>query len=852
VTHWRLLAATGTARGAWLGIGICLVVGVAVGCNAYKDGGGGGGVEAGIDAGPTVADVSRHLGLTPDIVAQFNQTGLSNQTLLARPKSEIQEATWELGHPDQPGSAAAFQSRSEHGRTVPIAPDALANAVAALQPRTKTALKMVALMPSGPQPEASALMPPELPPDAELFRSKWFGFPSGSIGGRTRSIAVHPSDPRTIFIASPAGGVWRTRDAGQTWLPVDDFMANLATSTVIFDPANPANMYAGTGEGFYNLDAIRGAGVFASHDGGASWSQLTKTATPDFYFVNRLAMNGAGVLLAATGRKDQNSPRGGIQRSADGGATWQQATGLPNVTMFDVKFAPDRPDSAVAAGEGVVAYSSDDGASWAPSAGLTLPGRARTELAFARADSRIVYASIDVNGGIIAKSTDRGQHFSVVATRGATNYLGLQGWYSNTIWAGDPRNANVLIVGGLDMWLSSDGGLSMRPLTAWSSDNAIHADQHAIVSAINYGSGSETIFVGNDGGVYRIDNLNALHPGSALGSTSLNHNFNATQFYSVSLTPSGNIVGGTQDNGNLRYTMGNGWRTTVGGDGGQVLVDGKNKRIYSEYIYGDLQRGNDDGAQPDEISGHYWTGREWTWKDPPYLIEDTKTEFANRDGNHMQFIAPLGMDPEVPTTLYVGGASLWRTRDSDSPVTATAGPHWRAIAQPSWSIITAMAVSTRSPNVLWACHYDGSIMGTQNIRSDQPDWAPVDPDGMLPKNRPCESLLFDPRNDGVAYVTFWSFDTSNIWRTTNFGKTWSDIHGNLPRAPVHTVSLHPTHAGFIYVGTEVGVFGSEHLGPKWSATNEGPTNCSVYALAWRGTSLFAASHGRGVFSIALP
>ncbi len=148
---------------------------------------------------------------------------------------------------------------------------------------------------------------------AGVSRSSWTSLGPGNVGGRVRAIVVHPTDANTLWAASVSGGIWKTTDAGASWHILDDFMTSMAVSTLVIDPANPAVLYAGTGEGFYNEDGIQGAGVFKTGDGGATWSQLAATNTPDWYFVNRLAISPDGsTMLAAT--------KSGIWRSVNGGA----------------------------------------------------------------------------------------------------------------------------------------------------------------------------------------------------------------------------------------------------------------------------------------------------------------------------------------------------------------------------------------------------------------------------------------------------------------------------------------------------------------------------------------------------
>ncbi len=166
----------------------------------------------------------------------------------------------------------------------------------------------------------------------------------GNFGGRSRAIIIDPNNLDRILFSSVSGGIWRTEDGGSSWQPVGDFITNLAIGSMVLDPDNPLRVFAGTGEGFFNGDAARGAGILVSEDFGSTWSQLASTDNPDFYFVNRLAMvPGTDIIIAAT--------RSGLWRSTDLGANWTQvASGfvVDNRGYVDVKTDPGNPQRLLA------------------------------------------------------------------------------------------------------------------------------------------------------------------------------------------------------------------------------------------------------------------------------------------------------------------------------------------------------------------------------------------------------------------------------------------------------------------------------------------------------------------------
>ncbi len=201
---------------------------------------------------------------------------------------------------------------------------------------------------------------------AGIKGGNWVSIGPGNVAGRMRSLIIRPVDPlhpeaeRTMWAGAVAGGVWKTTDNGRTWTTNTDSLANLAVNCMAREPGIHAPdqevLYAGTGEGFHNADAVRGNGIFKTTDGGATWHQIEFTRNhPDFAWVNRLAIspNNRQLLLAAVqvdapvGDPCPGCPRGKIYRSTDGGVNWTTTTSPFAAPMLDVKFKPNNTGTEI-------------------------------------------------------------------------------------------------------------------------------------------------------------------------------------------------------------------------------------------------------------------------------------------------------------------------------------------------------------------------------------------------------------------------------------------------------------------------------------------------------------------------
>ncbi|MES1242139.1 MAG: hypothetical protein ABUT39_11010 [Acidobacteriota bacterium] len=711
----------------------------------------------------------------------------------------------------------------------------------------------------------------------------WSQLGPGNVGGRTRTLVIDPDDPRTMFAAGVAGGVWKSTDGGATWRPLDDLLPNLAVSALALDPSNPRTVYAGTGEGFFNGDSARGAGIFRSSDGGAVWERLDATGGPDFQFVNDIVVSPRDPqrLYAAT--------RTGVWRSLNSGAAWSRVLNAKtNGGCLDLALRTDTPGDSLLASCGTLTGKpsvwlnavAEGSGGWKKV--LSEKGMGRTTLAIAPSRQEVVYALAASNADgpgrnyrqglhAVFRSNDGGRTWSArVRNKDAAKLNTLlltnpvfafnqscfgdetayynQGWYDNVI-AVDPVDPERVWAGGVDLFRSDDGGRSWGLASYWwgragTPGNFVHADQHALVFHPRYdGVNQTTLFVGNDGGIFKTEDALAPTVTSPDGVCNpetgrfrwqkVDNGYVVTQFYQGAPYPDGTrYFGGTQDNGTIRggLATGNTWETLQGGDGGYVAIDPTDTNVlYVTYIYLSIAKSTDGGRSFD------------------LAISGIREAFDN-----FLFIAPFAMDPSNPDRLWTGGYSLWRTEDGAA--------NWsQASAKLSGRTpsVSALAVAPGLPSRVLAGTKEGAIARTDEAlgAGGGTRWSQT-----KPRNGWVSSVAFDPGDPDVAYATYSTFGGTHVWKSADGGRTWKGLDGTgdgrLPDLPTHVVAVDPANREHLYLGTDLGIFVSTDGGAHWSVDNSGFANVVTESLViLSGPSnvrtLFAFTHGRGAWKVPI-
>ena len=683
----------------------------------------------------------------------------------------------------------------------------------------------------------------------------WESVGPNNIGGRVRSIAIDPINPNIIYCGSVSGGLWKSTDSGGSWASLTDFAPNLVIGCIAIDPTNTQVVYAGTGEGYFNIDALRGIGVLKSTDGGSSWSALNNfpgsISSYAYYFINKILIrpDNPNTIFVAT-----SSTTEGIWKSTNAGASWSRITAPGTLSKFcvDLEMDPSSPDIMYAAfglfaSDGIY-KTTNGGTSWSkltngfPS---TSTRYGRISLAIAPSNNTVLYAVLTDSNYYthsIMKSTDAGASWFAVTTpydnttAVAGTHLGGQGWYNNEIVV-HPTEPNIVYVGGINLFKSSDGGSTWNRLSDGYGSPYVHVDQHAIAF---YPTNPSIMYFGNDGGIFK-----STDGGSSF--VNINSGFTTVQFYSGAVHPTSNIFfGGTQDNGTLKSGTIPQWSQTFGGDGGATWIDYQTPTtVYTEYVQLCIQKSTNSGAVG-------------TWVKSMNGIPTTSGQGSGTT-DRCSFIAPFVMDPTNPLILVAGTYKVYRTVNGAGSWTAISGDITGSGAGTSGSTITALAIAKSSSSVIYAGTSGSSTDSSRVVVSISAlgNWVNI---AKIPlPNRYVTSIAIDPVNADSVYVAFSGYSAStpstpgHVFLTPDRGTTWTNVSGDLPDIPVNAIIIDRTYVRHLLIGTDIGVFETVNGGSNWTQRNTGMANVAIADLDMNDSGyVFAATHGRGMFKTITP
>ena len=753
-----------------------------------------------------------------------------------------------------------------------------------------------------------------------LSNIEWTEMGPYNVGGRTRAILIDKNDPtgNTVWAGGISGGLWKSVDGGDSWVPIDDFFENLAVSCIAQHPTSPNIMYFGTGEGIVAdgmiagvpPTGIRGIGTWWSTDGGDNWSKLQNgvkfSSNPPFStcfkYLQKLVVKGNGDLFAAT--KDNyvmRLPQGGMNPSSEWDHVQKFTDGFFNFPFItDIEIAPDGTFYAGATigytpqfATQSALFKSSDGLTWTRVASLPNPSGSRHRIEIAcgpgliPTDPSIVYVATTTSAGFVTvpsnpcgpntgsvvnglyKSTDQGLNWTTLAqpmdvdpciTIGFANGQAIY----NIALAADPIDPEILYVGGIDLFRSTNGGTSWHQVTHRDGNfnlQGVHADQHVISIDEN---NPDLVYFGNDGGVYRTDNGTISLPDFP-DIVPVNEGFRVTQLYSVAPHPhTFNALTGTQDNTTRRFDQyfGGALHPTVipnglVGDGGNCFINSINPQLQLASAIHNYWWKSTDGGQnftPINVNGNQSSGifinpaAYDEVNDILYTSAGYESNISTSNRGRIMRIKNATSSSPIVHVFEVGGIYkdyvITEIKISPYPsatiIIGTAGADWPAADMSPWiySLNDLDNASASSP----------LVSQFNKVTALRPSQFPT----VFPQNANISSITFDPTSSSHILVTFYNYGMKSVYEAT--GGTWVNIDDQitLPNVPIRSAVFNPNNPNEILVATEVGVWATDNPNGSstiWTPANKDLANVRIDKLAIRecDNMVFAATHGRGLF-----
>ncbi len=697
--------------------------------------------------------------------------------------------------------------------------------------------------------------------EIDISGLKWRNIGPAITSGRISDFAVNPENPFEYYVATSAGGVWKTVNSGVTYEPIFDSQGSYSIGCVSIDLSNTNIVWVGTGENNNQRSVSYGDGIYKSLDGGKSWNHMGLKNSEHIGSIVIHPENSEIVYVAAIGPLWSKGGDRGVYKTIDGGKTWNAILTIDEHTgVNEIHMDPRNPNilyasafqrrrhvfTYVGGGPGSSLYKSmDAGETWTKiNKGLPDEELGRIGLAISPADPDVIYAIVEAanNKGGFYRSIDKGESWTKMSGHNTS------GNYYQEIIA-DPIDENTVF--SMDTWfqISNDGGKTFKN----AGEDFKHVDNHCIW--INPKNNSHWL-VGCDGGIYETFDK--------AKTWDFKENLPVTQFYKVALdndVPFYNVYGGTQDNFSLggpsRTTTAHGimnsdWFITNGGDGFESQVDPFNADIvYAQSQYGNLIRfdrksGEGLGIQPKERKNEL--AYRWNWD------------------------APLAVSSHVEGRLYFAANKVFRSDDF--------GNSWNVLGDDlsaqidrnklkvfdkvlsidavskngstsQYGTIVALSESPIDPNLIAIGTDDGLIQITENGGET---WRKIENIPGAPIQSYVNSVYLSKHDSNRIYAAFNHHKYGDfkpyIFKSEDKGATWTNISSNLPeRGSVYAIEEDFENSGLIFCGTEFGVFFSPNKGDIWKKIGSGLPTIAVrdIAIQKRETDLVIATFGRGFY-----
>ncbi len=710
-----------------------------------------------------------------------------------------------------------------------------------------------------------------------------------TMSGRIVDLAVQESDPYIIYVASATGGVWKTTNNGVTFKPVFEKENTHSVGAIALHQQHPKFLWVGTGERANRQSSSWGDGVYKSDNGGKTWKNV---GLKDSHHIGRIVLHPNDtntVYVAAMGHLWGPNEERGLYKTTDGGQSWQRILdGDENTGVVDVAMDPSDPNILYAAtyqrrrrpygfnggGPGSALYKSTDGGkNWKELIkGLPEGDKGRIGISIYRTDPKIVYVCVEQGFQYNASTAYNRRKAGIYRSEDKG-----ESWTFMSDWNPRPMYASQILVDPSDdqriymmnsFSYSDDGGKEFT-----TARQTLHGDDRILWVNPN---DSRHVIKGDDGGL----GISYDRAKTWLYATHLP----LSQFYRVSVDMRKPywIYGGLQDNGSwmgpnetyrsegiLNYD----WIKTGGGDGFLNLIHPEDENtLYTESQYLglsrlDLQTRQRRSIRPGDPKGRIGARRNWDAWGPGVPEPELGNAMApaNWDG-------PFFISHHNANKIYAGTNKLWKSTDG--------GDRWEDLGDlttqvnrrelkimgeradtstaslddgiPYYPTLTAIAESPLQAGVLYIGTDDGQV---QVSLDDGKSWKNVsDRLPGLPKSTWVNTIEVSRFEAGTAFVAINNYRnddfTNYLYKTTDFGESWTSIVGDLPAdRVVRTMREDPKNPKLYYLGTELGLFISNNSGKNWvELKNNMPTlPFNDLVIHPRDNDLVLGTHGRGIW-----
>ncbi|MBP6039037.1 MAG: T9SS type A sorting domain-containing protein [Flavobacterium sp.] len=617
--------------------------------------------------------------------------------------------------------------------------------------------------------------------------------------GRVNIVHVDPSNSNVVYLGAPAGGIWKSINNGSTWTPLTDELPQIGVSGIAVDYSNSNVIYIATGD--KDAGDSYSVGVYKSTDGGLTWNPTGVMGSSNPSSAGDLVIHPTNnqILWCATNN--------GIYKTTNAGNTWSQVQS-GDFAQGNIRLKSGDPTTIYAVSNNRFFRSTDTGSTFTQiSTGLP-NSSSRLLLDVTSANASYIYilsAATDGSMQGIYRSTDGGSNWTKTSSNETVTagnvFESTQAWYDLAL-AVSPTNADEIYTGCLNVWKSTDGGVSVTKMNNWSSPAApsyTHADIHYL------GFHGNKLFCGSDGGIYVSSN-------GGTNFTDLTAGVQISQFYKIAVSKqsAANMVGGLQDNGGHAYSSGQ-WKNYYGADGMDTAINPNNPNQYYGFIQsgGNLYISNNAG---NGLSGSVPSpGVDGNWV-TPLAINNAGLLFAgynnlyklvsgawvqqNSNSVGSGNIELISIDPSNDNIMYVAnGSNLYKSTDLGINFT---------IVHTASSAITSIEVHSSDSNII--------------------------------------------------YLTTQS-SSGGVFKSTNGGTSFSSFSTGLPSIGKNII----VHQGRntdnpLYLGTNLGVFYRDDTMTQWEPFDTNLPNVSVTDLEINveDAKLIAATYGRGIWQTNIP